>query len=699
MTLQVLPSYVSGNWEAGRAIHQPALNALTQEPICDISSKGFDFAQILHHAKSHGACLRNLTFHERATKITALAKHLNGLKKKYYPISMQSGATLVDSQVDIDGGIQTLFAVSSLARRGLPDEKIAYEQGHEMLSRNGTFIGKHLLAPKHGVALLINAFNFPCWGMLEKLASAFIAGVPVIVKPASITSYIAQAVAEDIISSEILPIGSFQIINGSLGNLFDLLDEQDSIHFTGSAQTANLLKAHSNLLKQSIPFHAEADSLNFAMLSEKAVADDEEFTACIEEIAKELMTKAGQRCTCIRRIFVPETLLEDFQKKLKARLVQIKIGDPTNEQTQMGALVGQSQKDDVLAGVEELQQQASIMFDGSQNERLGSAEILQKGAFVPPMLLLDEAAATKENLVHQKEIFGPIATLIPYAHLDDAIQGIRLGKGSLTGSVYSNSPQEAKTLIAEIGAWHGRINLINREGLKENPGHGTVMPQMVHGGPGRAGGGEELGGIRGIKHFLQRVGIQGSAAMISRVSGDWSPHAQSEKSQKHLFRFTFNELQIGQGLETHRRTITETDIVNFGCLSWDHFYAHFDKQAAERSMFGKRVAHGYFVLAAAAGLFVDPAEGPVLANIGLEELRFLEPVYAEDTIFVRLTCKQKTIKPHRDLTQPPCGEVKWLAQVYNQDETLVAQYVVLTLVRRDDTCKNVSHTNSEYQPA
>ena len=683
MTTQILPSYICGNWKAGQAIHQLALNALTQEPIFEISSQGFDFSQILHYAKSHSALLRDLTFHQRAMRITALAKHLNGLKKKYYPISMQSGATLADSKIDIDGGIQTLFAVSSLARRGLPDEKVAYEKGHEMLSKNATFIGKHLLVPKHGVAVLINAFNFPCWGMLEKLASAFIAGVPVIVKPASITSYIAQAVAQDIISSEILPMGSFQIINGSLGNMFDLLDEQDAISLTGSAHTANLLKAHPNLLQQSIPFYAEADSLNFAMLSEQAVPDDEEFTACIEEIAQELTTKAGQRCTCIRRIFVPETLLEDFQKKLKMSLAQIKIGDPAHDQTQLGSLVGKSQKDDVLAGLQELQQQASLVFDGSQNEKLGSAEVLQKGAFVPPMLLLDEAAASKENLVHQKEIFGPVATLIPYANLDEAIQGIRLGKGSLTGSFYSNSPQEAKTLIAEIGAWHGRINLINREGLAENPGHGTVMPQMVHGGPGRAGGSEELGGIRGIKHFLQRVGIQGSASMISRVSGDWSPHAKADESPKHPFRFTFNELQIGQGIQTHCRTITETDIVNFGCLSWDHFYAHFDQQAAERSMFGQRVAHGYFVLSAAAGLFVDPAEGPVLANIGLEELRFVEPVYANDTIFVRLTCKQKTIKPHRDLTQPPYGEVKWLAQVYNQNETLVAQYVVLTLVKRD----------------
>lgn len=680
MTVPVLPSYVLGNWETGTLNGHVAHNAVTGEPIVVVSSDGFDYVDILRYGRASGAALRQLSLHERANIITALAKHLNEIKKKYYAVSMQSGATFSDSCLDVDGGINTLFAMSSLARRGLPDGQLLYEPGVEMLSRSGNFVGKHLLVPKHGVALLINAFNFPCWGMLEKLASCFIAGVPAIVKPASVTAYVAQAMMEDMVTSGLLPAGSLQMVNGGLGNALDHLQELDTVSLTGSATTATALRRTPAVVEKSVAFFAEADSLNFAMLSAHAKAGDGEFNACVDEIVQELSIKAGQRCTCIRRIFVARNHLQALSAAVIKKLKQLKIGQPDNREVNMGALVSTQQRKSVQAALEQLLDNNELLYSGDDLELLAADP--DKGAFFTPHLLLDENKLSADNPTHNVEAFGPVAVFIPYDDLEGVIEGIGLGRGSLTGSIYSNNAEEIRTVVSAVATWHGRINLINARAVPDNTGHGNVMPQMVHGGPGRAGGGEELGGIRGIKHYMQRVGVQGDPTLISAVCGDWLPQADTISPPKHPFKMEFEELMIGYGITTHRRTVSEADIVNYSNVSWDHYYAHTDEIAAKRSIFGQRVAHGYFVISAAAGLFVDPGEGPVLANVGIDTLRFIAPVFVGDTIHATLTCKEKTIKPHKEKEKPPFGEVKWQVQVFNQEDAMVADLVIVTLVRR-----------------
>ncbi len=679
MSIPILSSYILGNWETGKSNDTIAVNAVTQTPICTVSSDGFDFADILNYARKSGSALRTMTFHARANCITALAKHLKETKKSYYPISAQTGATLKDSKIDIDGGINTLLAMASMARRGLPDATMGYEPDYDILSPKGGFVGKHLLVSKPGVAVLINAFNFPCWGMLEKLACAFIAGMPVIVKPASASGYVAEAMMRDIIASDILPAGSIQIINGRLGDMLSHLQEMDVVSFTGSADTARHLRQTPVLAEKSIPFYAEADSLNFAMLSAHAVVGDDEFNACADEVANELATKAGQRCTCIRRIFVPQAHTEALGDAIMERLQQKIIGNPENPDTHIGALVSREQQQAVQSALEKLLTE-NTLYAAYEGEI--QSEYAQQGNFFRPHLLLDDKPFADNRASHNIEAFGPVATLLPYQHIDDTIAGICMARGSLTGTLYSNDADETRAVVAGVGAWHGRLNIVNGSAADENPGHGNVMPQMVHGGPGRAGGSEELGGIRGIKHYLQRVGVQGDPTLISKLCGDWCAQAPQQQSPVHPFRLLFDEIAVGQGIKTHGRTVTETDIVNFGCLTWDHFYAHFDEEAAQRSFFKRRVAHGYFVLSATAGLFVDPAEGPILVNAGIEQLRFLTPVYPGDTIRAQLTCKEKTFKPHRNLDMPPAGEVKWHVQTLNQNNEVVADYTILTLVRR-----------------
>ena len=678
-TAPVLASYILGNREEGKRGDAVAVNAVTQEPIAVISSDGFDFADIVRYARQQGEALRKMTFHERAYRITALAKYLKEKKKAYYPISIQTGATLKDSKIDIDGGINTLLAMSSLARRGLPDALLAYEADYDVLSPKGGFVGKHILVPKPGVAVLINAFNFPCWGMLEKLACAFIAGMPVIVKPASASGYVAEAMMRDIIASKILPDGCVQMINGGLGDMFSHLREMDIVSFTGSAATARKLRQTPILAEKSVPFYAEADSLNFAMLSRHATVGDDEFNACVDEVVNELITKAGQRCTCIRRIFVYEGHTEALGDAIAARLREKTIGEPEDPGSDIGALISREQQQAVQSALDQLLTENTLY--AAHDGEIKSAH-RHDGSFFRPHLLLDEKPFSEDRASHCIEAFGPVATLLPYQQTDDAIAGICMARGSLVGTLYSNNADEARSVVAGVGAWHGRLNIVNGRSAPENPGHGTVMPQMVHGGPGRAGGGEELGGVRGIKHYLQRVGVQGDPALLGELCGDWAPQAPQRPSAVHPFRLLFDDLTVGQGITTHGRTVTETDIVNFGCLSWDHFYAHFDDEAAQRSFFKRRVAHGYFVLSASAGLFVEPAEGPVLANIGIEKLRFLMPVYAGDTIRAQLTCKEKTSKLHHDPEMPPAGEVKWRVQTFNQRDELVADFVILTLVRR-----------------
>ena len=675
----VLPSHILGGEAVGGGDGFVAVNAVSQQPIVTVNSDGFDFGDIVDYGRRGGAALRAMTFHQRANRISALAKRLNAIKQKYYAVSAQTGATRRDSQVDIDGGINTLFAVASLARRGLPDARIAYESGYDQLSADGGFVGKHLLAPKPGVAVLINAFNFPCWGMLEKLACAFIAGMPAIIKPASVSAYVAEAMMRDIVDSQILPAGSAQMVCGGLGDTLARLTEMDMVSFTGSADTARQLRRLDNLLDNSIPFCAETDSLNFALLSQHSAAGDGEFVACADEIARELTTKAGQRCTCIRRVFVHESQMESLADAVMQKLNDKIIGDPQDDAVGIGALVSRAQQRAAQEAVESLLVECEIYATHQGDIQSAYA---REGAFFRPQLLVDSRGLSADRLCHQIEAFGPVATLAPYRHTDDAIAAIAMAKGSLTGTLYSDNADEIADVVGGVAAWHGRLNIVNAASAAHNPGHGTVMPHMVHGGPGRAGGGEELGGVRGIKRYLQRVGVQGAPAQIGALCGDWPAQAATDPAPCHPFRIAFDDLRIGQGMSTAARTVTEADIVAFANLSWDHFYAHTDDPAARRSFFGARVAHGYFVLSATAGLFVDPAEGPVLANLGIEQLRFLAPVFIGDTIRARLTCKEKTVKPQRDNKMPPAGEVKWHVQTLNQKDEVVVDYIILTLVRR-----------------
>ncbi|WP_433846831.1 phenylacetic acid degradation bifunctional protein PaaZ [Acinetobacter proteolyticus] len=676
--LTQLPSYVYGTWHSSHQDLRSVMHAITGEPIYTVSSHGIDMQQVVKYAKQNGTELANWTFHQRANALKQIAQHLLEHKEDFYQLAYATGATRKDAWIDIEGGIQTLFAYSSLVRRELNDEKIITEDSWIQLSKHGTFGAKHILSPKAGVAVHINAFNFPIWGMLEKIAPTLLAGVPCIVKPATDGAQLTQAVVAAIISTGILPKGSLQLICGQIDDLFDYLGPQDSVTFTGSAYTGQKLRNHPHLNKYSIPFSMEADSVNSAILSPSA--NEATIDLFVREVFREMTTKAGQKCTAIRRAFVPQALLEQVQQKLSAKLAKVVVGDPQKQDTTMGALASPKQKLDVTAKVTELAKEAKIVFGDDITFKI-NADHPEQGAFFPPTLLLCEQPL-QANLVHTTEAFGPVCTLMPYQSIDELADLVARGEGSLVASVVKNSDENIELIIQKIAPWHGRVHILDEESAKESTGHGSPLPHLIHGGPGRAGGGEELGGIRAVKHYMQRTAIQGSPNSLTQVTHSWTAGSNIKQDRVHPFKKDFDELVIGERLLTARRTVTEADIVNFACLSGDYFYAHTDKIAAADSFFGERVAHGYFIVSAAAGLFVDAAQGPVIANYGMDNLRFVEPVKIGDSIRVELTCKQKTPKPQKDPSQPEHGVVVWDIKVKNQRDELVATYDILTLVAR-----------------
>ena len=675
-----LQNYALGRWIDGTGTGTALHHAVTGEVVALASSGGLDFKAMLAYGRAVGGpTLRAMTFHQRARILKALAQHLTAQKEDFYLVSGWTGATRGDSWIDIDGGFGTLFAYASRGRREFPDETYYVDGGPEALSKGGTFIGRHICVPMEGVAVQINAFNFPVWGMLEKFATSFLAGVPSIVKPATVTSFLTEAVAKSMVSSGLLPAGTFQLICGSAGDLLDHLDCQDSVAFTGSASTGLMLKSGRAVLENSVRFNQEADSLNFSMLGPDAAPGTEEFDLFIKEVVREMTAKAGQKCTAIRRTLVPASMVDAVSAALSRRLAGVRVGDPAVDGVRMGPLAGRAQVTEVDRSVAKLRAATELLYGGPGTLDVIGADA-STGAFYPTMLLYNGRPFERTE-PHDVEAFGPVNTLMPYDSVDEAIALAKLGKGSLVGSLFTARDDTTRQVVLGTAAWHGRLMVVNRHSAKESTGHGSPMPHLVHGGPGRAGGGEEMGGVRGVLHYMQRTAVQGSPQTVAAVTHEWSKGASEKKDRIHPFRKYFDELEIGETLLTHRRTVTESDVVAFAGISGDFFYAHMDDVAARDSLFERRVAHGYFVLSAAAGLFVDPAPGPVLANYGLEGLRFTRPVYIGDTIQARLTCKQRTEKEDRE-GQVPQGVVHWDVEVTNQDGETVAVYTILTLVRQ-----------------
>jgi oxepin-CoA hydrolase/3-oxo-5,6-dehydrosuberyl-CoA semialdehyde dehydrogenase len=675
-----LKNFVLGESVEGAGDGTPLLHAVTGEQVAVAGTDGLDFKAILDYGRTVGGpALRRMTFHERARMLKALARYLMDRKDEFYPVSAATGATKSDSWIDIEGGIGTLFVYASKGRREFPDETFHVDGPMEVLSKGGTFVGRHVCVPLEGIAVHINAFNFPCWGMLEKLAPTFLAGMPALVKPATVTSFLTNRMVAAILESEILPPGALQLVCGSVGDSLDHLMSQDVVTFTGSAVTGRKLKTHPAVIEHSVRFNMEADSLNYSILGPDAGPDTEEFGLFVKEVAKEMTVKAGQKCTAIRRTIVPAAFADAVIKALGERLSKLPLGDPATEGVRMGPLVGKTQVREVRQAVGMIANGAEQVFGDLDNFKLLGGD-RERGAFFPSVVFYCDKPFQRSE-PHDVEAFGPVSTVMPYDTVDDAVALARLGKGSLCGSVFTADDGVARELVLGTAAHHGRIIVVNRHCAKESTGHGSPLAHLVHGGPGRAGGGEELGGIRGVLHFMQRTALQGSPTTLTKVTNQWLTGADTPSDRIHPFRKYFDELEIGETLRTHRRTITEADIVQFAGLSGDFFYAHTDDIAARESIFEKRVAHGYFVLSAAAGLFVDPAPGPVLANYGLENLRFVKPVYIGDTIQVRLTCKQKTAKDPVE-GQPLQGVVAWDVEVTNQDAEAVALYTILTLVAR-----------------
>ncbi len=677
-----LENYVMGKWITGDGEGQELYNAVTGEIVAQVTTKGLDFKGMLEYGRKVGnPALRKLTFHERGNMLKALALHLKNHLDKFYTISYQTGATKADSWIDIEGGIGNLFANASL-RRKLPDETFCVDGESYMLGKKNTFMGTHILVPKEGVAIHINAFNFPVWGMLEKIAVNLLAGVPAIVKPASITSYLTEAVVKEIIASGILPEGSLQLICGSTGDLLDHVSHQDVITFTGSASTGLMLKSHPRILSENVCFNMEADSLNCIVLGSDVTPDTPEWELFVKEIRKEMTIKAGQRCTGIRRIFVPENKMEDIWKSIAASLQQTTIGNPLNEKVRMGALAGQSQLKEVKAQVQKLLASSQIVY-GSLN----SVEVIdadpQKGAFMSPLLLMNDRPFASSE-VHEVEAFGPVSTIMPYKSMDEAIELSKLGKGSLCSTIVTADKKLAKHYVLGAATHHGRVLVLNNECAKENTGHGSPLPMLVHGGPGRAGGGEEMGGLFGIKHYLQRTAIQGSPTMITAITDVYQQYAHGNTDTIHPFKKYFEELLVGDQIITEKRLITSEDIDKFADLSGDHFYAHIKTTDFNNTMFEQQVAHGYFIMSMAAGLFVDSYEkNPVLLNYGIDNLRFTKPVYPGTEVFVRFTCKEKISSDKKDENDIDKGIVKWLVEILDDtDDPVVGVATILTMVAR-----------------
>jgi len=677
-----LENYITGKWITGDGDGQTLYNAVTGEAIASASTKGIDFKSIVEYGRKIGnPALRKMTFRERGNMLKALALHLREHLEKFYTISYQTGATRADSWVDIEGGIGNLFANASL-RRKFPDESFCIDGEAHNFSKHNTFMGTHILVPKEGVAIHINAFNFPVWGMLEKIAVNLLAGVPAIVKPATVTSYLSEAVAKEIIASNILPEGALQLVCGSAGDLLDHVSSQDVVTFTGSASTGLLLKSHPKILSESVPFNKEADSLNCIVLGEDVTPGKPEWDIFINEVRKEMTSKAGQKCTAIRRIFVPENKMEEVWKTIAASLSQTTIGNPLNEKVRMGSLAGQSQRSEVRSQVEKLLASSQIIYGSLDSVEVIDADA-NKGAFISPLLLMNEKPFVSSE-AHEVEAFGPVSTIMPYKNMDEAIELSKKGKGSLCSSIVTANNKIAKQYVLGAATHHGRILVLNADCAKESTGHGSPLPLLVHGGPGRAGGGEEMGGIRGVKHYMQRVAIQGSPTTITEITNVYQPNAAGKDPGKHPFQKYFEELEIGDQLITQKRIITSEDIDRFAELSGDHFYAHIKTTNFTDTMFEQQVAHGYFIMSAAAGLFVDSYEkNPVLLNYGIDELRFTKPVYPGAEIHIKFTCKEKLSQDMKDENDIPKGIVKWLVEILDEtDEPVVGVATILTMVAK-----------------
>ena len=681
----VLKNYALGKWTAGEGEEQALYNAITGAKIAETSSKGIDFGEMMEYAREVGGpTLRKMTFHERGRMLKALALHLISIKDKFYALSAQTGATKLDSWIDIEGGIGNLFTYASL-RKQFPEETFYVDGETAPLSKGGSFIGQHICVPKQGVAIHINAFNFPIWGMLEKISVNLLAGVPAIVKPATVTCYLTELMVKEIIDTGILPEGSLQLICGSARGILDKVTSQDIVTFTGSASTGRMLKAHENIVNESVPFNMEADSLNCCVLGDDVNPGDIEFDIFIKEVQKEMTVKAGQKCTAIRRIIVPANKVEDVQIALGKRLAKTTLGDPSVEGVRMGSLAGLEQREEVKEKVLELSKSQEIVYGDLNHFDVVGAD-KEKGAFLAPILFLNDDPFTKTDC-HNIEAFGPVSTIMPYKNIEEAIELAKMGKGSLVCSIITADDSIAKEFVMGAAANHGRILILNADCAKESTGHGSPMPMLTHGGPGRAGGGEEMGGKRGVMHYLQRTAVQGHPTSITKVTNVFQYGAAQTENDVHVFRKHFEELEIGETVFTQKRTITEGDIVNFANVSWDHFYAHTDVTSLDGTIFEERVAHGYFILSAAAGLFVDAKKGPVLLNYGLEECRFVKPVYAGVTIGVRFTVKEKVDQEKRSEEDIAKGIVKFLVDVYDETGETVAIATILTMVKKLDQSK------------
>ena len=680
--MNTIENYALGSWIKGDGQGTPLYNAINGNQIGTASSKGLDFSEMMNYArKVGGPALRKMTFQERGLMLKTLALHLHSIKNKFYALSSKTGATKIDSWIDIEGGIGNLFANASL-RRKFPD--LPYHIDGEMapLSKNGTFIGHHIMIPREGVAIHINAFNFPIWGMLEKIAVNLMAGVPAIVKPATLTSYLTEMMVREIVDSKILPEGSLQLICGSARGIIDHVQTGDIVTFTGSADTGKMLKSHPRLIEETVPFNMEADSLNCSVLGEDAVPGTAEFDIFIKEVQKEMTVKAGQKCTAVRRIIVPEKLVEDVQIALGQRLAKTTIGDPSVEGVRMGSLAGNEQKEEVTEKVQQLSKSQEIIFGSLENfEVIGANK--NKGAFISPILFLNDDPFNKTDC-HNIEAFGPVSTILPYKNISEAIELARMGKGSLVCSIITNDMKIAEQFVLGAASMHGRILVLNEACAKESTGHGSPMPLLTHGGPGRAGGGEEMGGVRGIKHYLQRTAIQGHPTTITALTKQYQVGGQQNTEGTHVFRKHFEEIEIGDTVITEKHLVTLDNIEEFAELSGDKFYAHMDENSLEGTIFTERVAHGYYIMSKAAGLFVDPPKGPVLLNYGIDECRFTKPVYPGMTIGVRFTAKEKIEQEKKDEEDIAKGIVKFLVDVYDDEDETVMLATILTMVKKLD---------------
>ncbi len=684
--MTIYQNYALGQWQSGVGTEIEHFNSITGEKIGETSSKGLDYKAMREYAvETGGYALRRMTFQERGLMLKKLALHLMGIKKKFYTLSAATGATKVDSWIDIEGGIGNLFANASL-RRQFPDLPYYVDGQAAALSKGGTFIGHHIMVPKEGVAIHINAFNFPIWGMLEKIAVNLMAGVPAIVKPSEYTSYLTELMVREIVASKILPEGALQLVTGLGHGILDHVTNQDIITFTGSAKTGKMLKALPNIAENSVPFNMEADSLNASILGKDAVPGTPEFDIFIKEVQREITVKAGQKCTSIRRVIVPEELMEDVQIALSKRLAKVVIGDPANEEVRMGALATHLQVERVKENVKLLQAEQEIVFGDLENFEVHESADKSKGAFFSPILFRNDDPFNK-TAVHDIECFGPVSTLMPYKDLEEAVQIAKLGKGSLVSSIITADDKIATDYVVNAASMHGRILVLNERCAKESTGHGSPMPLLTHGGPGRAGGGEEMGGMRGVMHYLQRTAIQGHPQTITAITQQFQVGADQPEPIQHVFRKHFEELEIGMTVFTHKHTVTETDITNFANVSGDNFYAHMDATSLDGTIFEQRVAHGYFLLSKAAGLFVDPKKGPVLLNYGVEEARFTKPVYPGATIGVRFTVKEKIDQEKKSEEDIAKGIVKFLVDIYDETGETVGIATILTMVKKIDQSK------------